>query len=212
MSGALLLAGTLLTFVLEYNNSFKELGFIDSAVNSFFVSACSRSAGFQVINFADVSHALLFALIFFMVIGASPSSTGSGIKTTTFALFVATVNSIIRNRDSVEIYGRTIHNSQVYKTMAIIAVALSWIGLSTFILLLVEKDHTMLQLLFECASAFATCGFSTGITGSLSLVSKGVLVASMIIGRIGSLTLVLALRKKKEQSLYQYPKERIIIG
>ena len=211
-TAGLLAGGTVLIWFIERFNTLKDFSFFHSIVGAFFIGTSARSAGMELVDFSHASHATLFILLIFMLIGSSPSSTGGGIKTTSFALFLATVVSIIRNRESVELFGRTIPTDQIYKVMAIIAIATSWIALTTFLLLLIEKDFTFMQILFESVSAFATCGYTTGITTQLSQLSKIVLVVSMIAGRIGSLTIILALRKRKERLLYHYPEERFVIG
>ena len=98
-----------------------------------------RNAGFMVTDITTMAHATILILLVLMVIGASPGSTGSGIKTTTFALF-ASVRAIITNRDEVEINGRTIPNDQMQKVMAVVTIALSWITFTTFTLLILEPD------------------------------------------------------------------------
>ncbi len=211
-SALLIIAGGLLIWSIEHDHLFSNFSGVNQIVNSFFYAICARGPGFYTTQITDASLATLFISLIFMFIGASPGSMGSGIKTTVFVVFVATVASIVRNRSSVEIGGRRIPHDQVYKVMAIVALGMFWIFLSTFIILLLERNVSFLQVLFETVSAFGTCGLSTGITKSLSSISKITLVGTMLIGRIGALTLVLALRKKEEKHLYQYPEERILIG
>jgi trk system potassium uptake protein TrkH len=208
----LLLGGATIVWFTERAHNFVGMGFFQKIVDSFFVSASARSAGFEIINFSNGSHATLFVLILLMFIGASPSSTGSGIKTTTFCLAFASVVAIVRNRESVELFGRTIPADQIYKVMSIVAIAASWIFIATFGLLLTEQGFTFMQLLFETVSAFGTCGYSTKITPTISAFGKVILMVTMLIGRIGSLTLVLALTKRKEKVIYRYPEERVVIG
>ena len=89
---------------------------------------------------------------------------------------------------------------------------LSWVGATTFILLITDPDFSFIQILFESVSAFSTAGFSTGITPHLSVIGKSVLISSMLLGRLGALTLVLALRRKEEKQLYKFPEERVMLG
>lgn len=208
----LIILGTTMTWLLEYNNMLKNLDTSHSLFASFFHSISIRSAGFKLFNLEQASLATLLLFLFLMYIGASPGSTGSGIKTTTFALFVATMATFIKNREDVEIFGRTISRDQIYKAITIVALSFSWIMLLTFILLITEPDFSFIQILFEATGAFSTSGLSTGITSSLSSIGKTLLIPTMIVGRIGSLTLVFALRKKKKQLPYHYPEERIAIG
>ncbi|MFH1644541.1 MAG: potassium transporter TrkG [bacterium] len=205
-------SGTIIFWFLEKGNALRSLGFINKFVNSFFIASTVRCAGFQTVSVDELALPTLLILMILMFIGASPSSTGSGIKTTTFALFIASIASIVRNRTSIEIGGRTIPNDQVYKATAIVSLALGWLLFTIFLLLITEKSFSFIQVFFEATAAFSTGGLSTGITPYLSKIGKLILMISMVVGRMGSLTLVLALIKKKEKQLYRYPEERIIIG
>ena len=211
-SALLIVLGALFFLILERNNTLQGLSTIEKIVNSFFMSITTRTAGFNTANVAHMALPTLFIFIILMFVGTSPNSTGSGIKTTTFTIFLSTIASFAKNKSSVEILGRKIPPSQIYKTTVIVALALCWIGITTFALLLTDKGFSFIQILFESVSAFSTSGLSTGITPYLSQLGKTFLVITMIIGRIGSLTLVLALTAKKEVQLYSYPEERVIIG
>jgi len=208
----LIFLGGIFFFILELNHSLRSCGFFDKIVNSIFMSVTTRTAGFSSINIAQLSLPILLIFLILMFVGTSPNSTGGGIKTTTFTLFLATIITIIRNRSSIEIGNRTIPADQIYKTTAIVSLGLIWLITTTFILLITEKTFSFIQIFFEATSAFATAGLSTGITPYLSSTGKFLLMISMLFGRIGSLTLVLALRRKKEPQLYRYPEERIVIG
>jgi len=209
---ALTVGGGLAFFLLEYHNLLAPFSTTYKSVNALFMSLTARSIGFSTVDIAGATRATLFFLLPLMLIGASPGSTGSGIKTTTFVLFIATVRSIIRRRKSVEFFGRTIPTDQAYKVMAILALATCWIFFATLALLIVQPELSFMSCLFEIFSAFGTCGFSTGITGELSEIGKSIIMLTMLTGRVGSLTLVLSLRKKPEKYLYSYPEERIMIG
>jgi trk system potassium uptake protein TrkH len=147
-----------------------------------------------------------------MFIGASPGSTGGGIKVTTFSLFISTIVATVKGRNYVELFGRRIPQDQVYKTTVVIALATVWIVFVIFSLLVLDPHFSFSQIFFEVISAFSTGGLSTGISRYLSIPGKWLIITSMIIGRIGSITLVLAIKKRREQQLYRYPEERIIIG
>lgn len=211
-NAGLLIAGSVLFLILENENTLKNLGWIDKFINSIFMSVVTRTAGFSSINIAQLTLPTLLIIIVLMFIGASPSSTGGGIKVTTFTLFIASIATIVKGKSSIELYGRRIPDDQIYKTTVIVALGLIWIGLTTFILLITEKDFTFIQIVFESVSAFATAGLSTGITPFLTSTGKSIMMISMLVGRIGSLTLVLALRRKTEPQRYSYPEERVIIG
>ena len=208
----LITLGTILIWAIEKHNVLKNINPFNRLMNSFFMSATIRSAGFSSFAIEELSLATLLFILILMFIGSSPNSAGGGIKTTTFALFLATVTSISKGKSAIEMSGRTIPIDQIYKATVIIASAIGWIIFTTFILLLTDQKFSFIQILFESISAFSTVGLSTGITPHLSSYGKILLIISMIVGRIGSLALVLAIRKKKEKDLFRYPEERIIIG
>lgn len=208
----LIALGTLCIWGLEYSHSLKQVGSFKGLINAFFISVSMRSAGFMVTDISVMTPATILVLLCLMMIGASPGSTGSGIKTTNFALFCASVRSIISNRDAVEINGRTIPNDQMQKVIAVMTIAISWVILTTFLLLLLEPHLPFIKVFLEAISAFSTCGVTMGITPALCLTSKVILMCGMIIGRIGMLTLVLSLRKQEQKHLYRYPEERVLLG
>jgi len=208
----LIVFGTVFIWGIERNHSLHHLTCGHGLLNSFFLSVSMRTAGFSVIKFTQATHATILLLLALMFIGASPGSTGSGIKTTTFALFTVTIKSILQNRDAVEVGGRTIPNEQIYKCVAVIIIALSWVVLATFLLLLFQPTAPFLHILVEVISAFSTCGITMGITPQLSIASKIIIMITMIVGRIGLLTLVLALKRTKQKHLYRYPEERVLLG
>lgn len=208
----LILGGGAFFAALEWSNSLAELAWPSKIMNALFLSVSARSTGFSTIDLATASLPSILILTILMFIGASPSSTGSGIKTTTIVLIFATVISIIRGRSDVELGGRALPTDQIYKAISIIFLGIVWIAGTTFMLLLTEEGFSFLDIFFESLSAFATTGLTRGITANISSIGKTILMASMIIGRIGSLTLVLAMRRAKEKQLYRYPEERVLIG
>lgn len=209
----LIALGTISFFFLEQHNTIKGFSLINKISNAIFMSTTTRTAGFNSINMSQLSLPTLFIIIILMFIGASPNSTGSGIKTTTFTLFLATILCIVfKNKNDVELYGRKLPTDQIYRATIIVALGLSWVGIITFILLLTDKNFTFIQIVFEAVSSFSTSGLSTGITPHLSPLGKITVMISMLVGRIGSLTLVLALTSHKKTQLYSYPEERVIIG
>lgn len=208
----LIIGGAVLTWLLEHNHSIKQLNLANGLIISVFNSISIRCAGFQIFNLEQATLATLLLFMFLMYIGASPGSTGSGIKTTTFAIFCATIAAIVKNRKDVELFGRKIPQTQVYKAISIIGLSFAWIFVLTFILLITEPQFSFIQIFFESVSAISTTGLSTGITKYLSTIGKLLLSVTMIVGRIGSLTLVLALRKKQNKLPYKYPEESVAIG
>ncbi|MEE9499996.1 MAG: potassium transporter TrkG, partial [Candidatus Omnitrophota bacterium] len=154
----------------------------------------------------------------FMFIGASPGGTGGGIKTCTFGVLLATLFSMSRNRDRVSLFKRTIPKEVVRKALVVVFLALTWISVAVFLLLLVEHrkaailDNFFLQILFEVISAFGTVGLSTGITPTLSAAGKLIIIFTLFAGRIGPLTLALAVALQSDKGMYTYPEEKIMIG
>lgn len=208
----LTLGSGLAIWFIEHNKALRHFDLFHQIINSIFNGMSARGVGFSTISTYEFSMPTLFIFLILMFIGAAPGSTGSGIKTTTFILFIATVLSIIHNRESVEINERRIPEDQIHKVMAIVALGVFWISLSTFTILLLEEKFSFLNIVFETFSALGNCGLSLGITSQLSEWSKLILILTMLTGRIGALTLVIALRKKPNKLLFQYPEERVMIG
>jgi Trk-type K+ transport system membrane component len=147
-----------------------------------------------------------------MFIGASPGSTGGGIKTTTFSVLLRSAISTIKGRQNVEIVKHTISNATISKAYSIALFSISLIFISTFFLSVSEPDKDIIDLLFEEISAFGTVGLSTGITASLSDAGKSIIILSMYIGRIGTLTLAMALTKRIVYAKYRYSEINVIVG
>lgn len=211
-TGIILVAGTTLTWLLERNNTLKDFSFLKALFVSFFNTISLRSAGFELFPVNNLMPATLLVFLILMYIGGSPGSISGGIKTTTFALFVATMATIVRNRDSVELFGRRIPKDQIYRAISIIVLSTGWIFLTTFALLVIEHGFNFIQVFFEVISALSLCGLPTKISASFSMFGKILIILTMLVGRIGSLTLVFALWAHKKKHLYHYPEERIVIG
>jgi len=213
-TATLLLATTIIFLLLEYNNALLNLSIPLKCITSFFYAISSRSCGFTLTNVTDFHAATLFLIILIGIIGSAPGSTGSGIKITTFILFLSTIRSAINSRPAVEVLEREIPLDQVYKAIAIISLSLAWILVTTFCLLLTETSWSFLDILFETTSAFNNVGFSLKGTQKLSDFGKLFIMATMFIGRIGSLTFILGLKLKsrKDTIEFSYPEERVMLG
>ncbi|MGE0010251.1 MAG: TrkH family potassium uptake protein [Candidatus Babeliales bacterium] len=205
-------SGLLLYWILERNNTLAHDTWFLTLLNSLLNSLSARSAGFVTIPTSDLHLATLLVFMVMAFIGSSPASTGSGVKTTTFAIFLSTVRSALYARPSIEIQGRRIAQEQVYKALAIITLSICWIFFATFCLLITEKGWEFLDILFEVVSAFATLGLSLGVTPYLTPFGKLLIMLTMVIGRIGSMTAVLALQRKIKPAEYEYPEERVMLG
>ncbi|MGI6343483.1 MAG: TrkH family potassium uptake protein [Bacillota bacterium] len=210
-SAVLLLGGSLFILVAEWGGGLAGLPPVYRPLAAWFQSVATRTAGFSTIATSSLKPATLFVLILLMFIGASPGSTGGGVKTTTFAAVFLMVVAVIRGRDDANVFGRRIPRELVMRSMSIVAVSLALVIGVTIALSLLE-DHPFLTLLFEATSAFATVGLSLGITPGLSLVSKLIVIFTMYAGRVGPMTLAVALAHTGQQAQLRYPEEKIIVG
>ncbi|MBN1871091.1 MAG: Trk family potassium uptake protein [Candidatus Omnitrophica bacterium] len=216
-SSILIIIGALSIFLLESNNSMGGFTLKTRFLGSFFQSVTSRTAGFNTFDIGKFAPSTLLLLILLMFIGASPGSTGGGIKTCTLVIVLASVYSMSKNRDRVFLLGRTIPRTVVRRAILIFIIAFLWIFIATLVFVVVEKDNLggsniVIMSLFEVTSAFGTVGLSTGITPQLTTLGKLIIIITMFAGRIGPLTLALAVAINEEKSTYIYPEERAMVG
>ncbi|EJF08056.1 TrkH family potassium uptake protein [Pontibacter sp. BAB1700] len=211
-SAALITMGTIGFFMLEYYNTLAQLSFVEAVIASFFQAVTTRTAGFNTLDISALNVPTLLMFIFLMFIGASPGSTGGGIKTTTFAIILLSVWATIRGKRNVEIGNRTIPHLVSYKAFSVFTFAAMINILFLFILTITDSQFDIFRLAFEQVSAFATVGLSTGITAGLSDAGKGVIIVSMFMGRVGTLTLALALSTRAATTAYKYPETHVPVG
>jgi len=147
-----------------------------------------------------------------MFIGASPSSVGGGIRTTTFAIAILFLVNFARGREVIHIFNRQIKLIDVFRSYAVILLASIMVIVALLILMVTEPNMTIIELLFEITSAFGTCGMSLGITSDLSVTGKSIIMALMFIGRVGLISFLFTLGGKTEKPHYHFPQERVIIG
>ncbi len=209
---ALIIIGAIFFFFLEADKSIARENFISRIFASFFQSVSSRTAGFNSVDFSLVGQPMLIVLIVLMFIGASPGSTGGGIKTTTFYVLFRTAIATLTGKKQIEIKKHSISFSLIDQAYAIVLFSISLIFISTFLLTITESDVDFIKLLFEEVSAFGTVGLSTGITPDLSDAGKTILICTMYIGRVGTLTLGFALSRKVLSNNFRYAKANIMIG
>ncbi|MBE7491632.1 MAG: hypothetical protein HS108_07755 [Planctomycetes bacterium] len=215
-TGVLLVGGALGFLVLEWNHSMALLTTDEKLAAAFFQSMASRTAGFNSVDTGAGHSSTQFWTILLMLIGGSPGSVAGGIKTTTFVVMILAVVATFRSRP-VEIFQRRIPDGLILKALVMLALALTFICFATLALCLTEHAgtgvprHDFLDVLFEAASAFCTVGLSTGLTPELTDPGRVIIIACMYFGRIGPLTLVLALGARKTQR-FQYPEEPVMIG
>lgn len=211
----LITIGTLLIFLFEYNNpkTLKPLDFPTKILAALFQAVTPRTAGFNTLSLSDMTIASKFLTIILMFIGASPAGTGGGIKTTTFAVILYTVLSVIKGEEETVLYKRTISRNIVYKAVAISFISVFIIFSVTMVLSITETSN-FLTILYETISAFGTVGLSLGLTLELTTVGRIVIIFTMYTGRIGPLTLALALaqRQKKPKPIMKYVEEKIMVG
>jgi len=210
----LLLLGTITICILEYTNShtLEGLEFFQRVSNSLFTSATARTAGFNTIPTDMLQDSTLYFILALMFVGASPASTGGGIKTTTFSIIIIAVISIIKGQEDVSIYKRRLPFYILNKALSIVVISVTIIFIIS-IFLTITEDFSFMGILFETVSAFGTVGLSTGITPELSPLGRGLITFTMFTGRVGPLTLTLALAQRlKKKAPFRYPEERILIG
>ena len=207
--------GAFFIFIFEHAN-IKTIGnytFMEKIGAAFFQSVTTRTAGFNTMSLAGMKEITVLLFIFFMFIGASPGSTGGGIKTTTFGLIVLGVITIIKNKEYIEYNGRKISWTIFNRAVSIVFISIWYIITILFLLMLLEPDVNVMNLLFELVSAFGTVGVTRNLTPYLGNMSKILLIVTMFVGRVGPLTIVSALSLKKIKSgKYKYPEENILIG
>ncbi|MBT9142537.1 MAG: Ktr system potassium uptake protein B [Dehalococcoidia bacterium] len=209
----LLVLPTVIIFALEYSNpaTLGQLSLGNKIINAFFTAATPRTAGFNSLPMDGLLPHTLFFIISLMFIGASPASTGGGIKTTTFGALVVAVISTIRGREHPLLYSKQIPVEILRRALSIVMVSFLLVFFATFALLITEGG-SLLDMLFEVVSAFGTVGLSTGITPELSPAGRMILIIVMFAGRVGPLTLVFSLAKRMQKAPVKYPEERIMIG
>ena len=180
-------------------------------MSSFFQSITARTAGFNTLATSRLSNASLFFIILLMFIGASPTSTGGGIKTTTFSVLLLNAFASLRGKNNLYIYKRRIPIDVVKKAWEIAFLSLTWVVIMLILLSHVEKLR-FIELFFELISAIGTVGLSTGITSSLSLTGKLIIILTMFFGRLGPLALAFSLVTKRKSELIEYPEEKLMVG
>ena len=215
-TATLLVCGFFAFFSLEHNNpgTLGEKPLSAQIVSTFFQTVTPRTAGFNSLPLTALRDPTAFLLIILMFIGASPSSTGGGIKTTTFFTLILAVWAMIRGKRDVELFERRLPTDVILKAFTIAFISSALVGVVTFCLSWLEPDFSFLALFFEATSAFSTAGLSQGVTPNLtSPLSKMLLIGTMFAGRVGLFTIVVALTHHWQTNMaIRYSEERVIIG
>lgn len=198
-------------YFLEYNHTLAEHNGFGKIITALFGATTPRTAGFNSIDPTAMSFPTLMMIFLLMWIGASPQSTGGGIKTSAFAIATLNFLSLAKGKSKIEIFRREIAEISVRRAFAIISLSLVVIGFAIMSISIFDPEKQLIEIAFECFSAYSTVGLSLGITGDLSSASKIVVIIVMFIGRISMLSLVVAVFKKIKHKNYSYPKEEITI-
>lgn len=208
----LIFSGAALYFLFESETSLEGSDNTHKVIAAFFGSISARTAGFNMVDISAWSYPTIFLMITLMWIGASPGSTGGGIKTTTFALAIISVWNNLRGRERLMLGNREISNQTISRLLSIIFLSLSVITAGFFCLLIFEPGKDPVHLLFECVSAFATVGLSLADTSGFSNPGKVVIITLMFIGRVGPLTLFTGLLFSSRKKSFRYPELDIVIN
>ncbi|MBL6446882.1 ATPase [Fulvivirga sp. 29W222] len=211
-TAVLLVVGFTIYYIAEFDNTLESLPWYGKIAGAVFGAITPRTAGFNTVDMASLSAVVVLIYLFLMWIGASPGSTGGGLKTTTFAVAILNVLSISKQKERIEVFRREITNESVRKAFSVVLLSLLVIGTSVVLVALFNPDIPLLSVIFECFSAFSTVGLSLGITGDLSEASKVVLIITMFLGRVGTLTLLAALIASAKTQSYRYPSESVFVS
>lgn len=212
-SGFLLAVATVFVLASEYSNpaTLGNFCFAKKALAAFFQGATPRTAGFYTVPIGSLRPVTLLFLIGLMFVGASPGSTGGGVKTTTALVVLATVVSFVKGDEEPGMLYRRIPRGIVQRSMVVVTAAFLLVAVASLILLSVEPFEPT-RVLFEVVSAFGTVGLSTGITPSLSAVGRIVIMLTMFAGRVGPLTIAMAITHRSHRPAFRYPEGKVIIG
>ncbi|GAA5417407.1 potassium/sodium uptake protein NtpJ [Paraliobacillus ryukyuensis] len=207
----LIVVGGVLIFLFERTHFFADKSWHESFFYSLFQSATTRNGGLATMDMNQFSVPTLLMMSGLMFIGASPSSVGGGIRTTTFAIMLLSIFSYAKGNETIKVFGRQISQVDIMRSYIVITTA-AMLCIASTIVLTVTEDFSALAILFEVASAFGTTGLSLGITPELSVVGKFIIMFLMFVGRIGIFSFLFIIRGKEKKDVFRYPTEKIIIG
>ncbi|MEW6494415.1 MAG: TrkH family potassium uptake protein [Cyanobacteriota bacterium] len=210
----LLIGGTIAFLLTELNNpkTLGSLSFGQKLLSAWFQSVVPRTAGFNSVDYGQMTTAALFISIGLMFIGGSPGGTAGGLKTTTLRVLTSCTRSILQGKEEVNLYERQVAISLVLKAVGVLVGSVAVVIVSTMLITLTDPEVEFIRILFEVVSAFATVGLSTGITAGLSAAAKIVLIVTMYMGRVGVLLLMTAILGEHRPSRIQYPEENLLVG
>ena len=214
VTAGLVLVGTIIIFVFEYNNplTIGEMSLFDKIQVSFFQSVTTRTAGFASVPQEHLTNPSAAVSIIFMLIGGSPVGTAGGMKTVTIAVLVCSAFATIKNKNSSTLFGRRISEEAIKKAVAVVVMFLTICATAT-ILLMATSDATAIDAVYETVSATATVGLSRNLTATLNTLGKLIVIVTMYFGRVGPISLAVALGSKSQsQNVIDEPAEDISIG
>ena len=214
VTAGLILVGAIFIFIFEYSNplTIGDLSLFDKIQVSFFQSITTRTAGFATIPQENLTNASATISIILMIIGGSPVGTAGGVKTVTFAILVCSAFATIRNKKSASLFGRRVSEESIKKAVAVVVAFLTICTLST-ILLMATNNVSAIDAVYETVSATATVGLSRNLTATLNAFGKLIIIVTMYFGRVGPISLAVALGSKNEsQNVISEPTEDISIG
>lgn len=212
MTGVLLLAGTLVILLFEWNNAFAGMTGADKVVHAFFNSVCPRTAGFASVGLTTLSTQTLLLMIILMMIGGGTQSTAGGVKINVFAVILINLFAVLRGVDRTYILHREISSDSVKRSNAALILYLLIVFIGIFAMTIVEPHVSVMALVFECVSALSTVGSSLDLTPNLGNAGKLIIIVLMFVGRVGTFTLVSGLIRQEKKKNYKYPSDNIIIN
>ena len=209
---ALIVVGTSAFYIMEYSNVLASHNGVGKIVTALFSATTPRSAGLNTIDFSNLHISTMMVIILLMWIGASPASTGGGIKTSTFAIATLNFISLAKGKSKIELFRREIADISVRRAFATMTLSFIAIGLGICFVTHFDRQLSLLDIAFECVSAYCTVGLSLGITPELSESSKIVMIILMFTGRVTMLSILIAFFRKVRPLSYQYPTDEIMIN
>ncbi len=198
-------------FLLERQAYFATSDRIDVLFTTMFMSLTTRNAGFSTMNVGEFSEATSLFLMFLMFLGSSPNSAGGGIRTVTMFVALLSIVSFARGKNAVVYHQRTIKPETVMKSMVMVIMAFVWVS-TVILLILIVDNFNYQETAFEVISAFGTTGLSLGITSELSNFSRTLIIATMFVGRVSLVSLLLMFKRKGETDTIRYPEIDMIVG
>lgn len=212
MTVVLLVAGTFMIAVAEWNHAFSGMPVVDKWVHAFFNASCPRTAGFSSVSLTSLSTQTILLMIMLMVVGGGTQSTAGGVKINVFAVILLNLWAVIRGANHTEVMHRELSHDSIRRSNAAFILYLLIAFVSVFLLSMAEPRTSLTAIVFECVSALSTVGSSLDLTPVLSIPGKLLIILLMFIGRVGAFTLVTGLIRQEKKRHYKYPSDNIIIN